>query len=62
MNGALITCDPPHELVIVRFPDDGGAGTLIDPVNVKFPPEQVPGTAVIILQFVVPAPGVEAFV
>ena len=62
MNGPLITCDPPHELVIVRVPDDGRVGTVIDPVNVKFPPEQEPGTAVIILQFVVPDPSAVAFV
>ena len=53
---------PPQLFVTVSVPVAGGAGTVTVPVSVYKPPAQAPGTAVMILQFVVPAPGTLAFV
>ena len=62
VKGAFITWLPPQEFVTVSVPVAGGAGTVTEPPNVKNPPAHTPGTAVTILQFVTPAPGLPLFV
>jgi hypothetical protein len=54
----LSTTLPPHEVVIVNVPDDGGVLVCTVPDKVYAPLAQVPGLADMMLQLAAPEPDV----